>query len=83
MDAYKLLKPIPGLGAGAVFVHDKEDSNKGSIGEGCLKLAWDNGNCQQGWCAETHVFPGQLAKDREWFAPINNEPQKPKLRYYT
>lgn len=72
MKAYKLLKDIPGLKAGAVFLHDKADQKKGSIGYGCLKLAWKNHNCQGGWCAETHIFPGQLAKDTEWFIKIKN-----------
>jgi len=74
VKAYKLLKEIPGYKAGAVFLHDKKDSAKGSIGCGCLKNAWKAGNCQQGrWSSETHVFPGQLAEDREWFLPIENK----------
>lgn len=77
MKAYKLLKDIPGVSAGAVFLHDKKDSVKGSVGYGCLKLAWDLGGCQGNgnnrWCAETHIFPGQLAKDREWFIKIKNK----------
>jgi hypothetical protein len=72
MKAYRLIKDIPGLEAGAVFVHDKHDSKKGSIGAGCLKLAWDDHNCQQSWCAETHILPGQLASDTEWFVRIKN-----------
>lgn len=76
MKAYRLLKNIPGLKAGVVFLHDKKDRVKGSVGCGCLKLAWDNGNCQDGWCAETHVFPGQLAEDREWFIPIVNKKKR-------
>lgn len=79
MKAYRLLKNIPGLNAGVVFLHDKEDNIKGSIGYGCLKNAWDAGSCQGGWVAGTHVFPGQLADDREWFMPIEN---KRKRRYY-
>jgi hypothetical protein len=75
MKAYKLLKDIPGLPAGTIFLHDKKDRVKGSISAGCLKNAWDFGNCQgrgHWWCASTHVFPGQLADDREWFKPIKN-----------
>lgn len=70
--AYELMKPVPGLPSGVVFIHDKYDSIKGSPAHGCLKLAWDNGNCQADWCAETHIFPGQLSEDREWFKPIKN-----------
>ena len=77
MKAYKLLKNIPGMNAGAVFLHDKNDSVKGSFGCGCLKNAWVDGNCQDSWCAETHVFPGQLSKDREWFKPVKTK----KTRY--
>jgi hypothetical protein len=79
MDAYILLKDMPRLDAGTVFVHDKDDHEKGSIGCGCLKNAWDNGNCQHGksgqnaWCAGTHILPGQLAEDRDWFEPFDND----------
>lgn len=83
MKAYKLLKDIPGAGAGTVFIHDKKDSIKGSIGWGCLKLAWDDGNVQwESYChyvAETIVFPGQLVEDKEWFVKIKNK----KKKYYT
>jgi len=86
MKAYKLLRDVPGLPAGSIFLHDKKDSTKGSIGCGCLKNAWKDGNCQPctdnddhvGWCAETHVFPGQLAKDKNWFKRIKNK----KKQYY-
>ena len=73
MKAYRLLKDIPGLSAGAVFLHDTQDKYKGSIGCGCLKLAWVNHDCQQGWCAETHIFPCQLADDKEWFKLISSD----------
>lgn len=80
MKAYKLLKNIPGMNAGAIFLHDKKDNIKGSIGVGCLKNAWVNGDCQgtkhDQWCAATHVFPGQLADDRKWFKPVKTEKVK-------
>ena len=83
MNAYKLVKDIPGLKAGTIFLHDKNDNIKGSIGCGCLKNAWVNGNCQGGWCAETHVFPGQLIDDPEWFKSIKNKKnQKLELSNY-
>jgi hypothetical protein len=83
MKAYILLKQIPGLDSGAVFIHDEKDDVNGSSAYGCLKLAWDRGNCQQGWCGGTFIFPGQLANDRNWFKEIENpEPPKPKTRYY-
>ena len=77
MKAYRLLRDMPQLDAGAVFVHDKKDRVNGSIALGCLKLAWDNGNCQSGWCGVTYILPGQLADDREWFVKIKN-----KKRYH-
>lgn len=63
--------------AGAIFLHDKNDHIKGSIGYGCLKNAWVNGDCQDSWCAATHVFPGQLAEDKKWFKPVKVK----KLKY--
>lgn len=76
MRAYKLLKDMPGYKAGAVFVHDEHDSDQGSIGNGCLKNAWESGNSQQGrWSAGTHVLPGQLADDKEWFEEVENRPR--------
>jgi hypothetical protein len=78
LDAYRLRKPIPGLPAGVVFLHDPNDSLRGSIALGCLKLAWKKGNCQRiaselGWCGSTFVFPGQLTQDDEWFEKIDND----------
>lgn len=80
MDKYMLLKDIPGVKAGAIFVHDKEDKIYGSIAEGCLKLAWDNGNCQRqtvneycaGLCAETIIFHANVIKDKTWFKKVSS-----------
>lgn len=61
-DYYMLKKPLGHdhrqhrigeflLPAGAIFYHDKNDSVKGSPGDGCLKLCWTpEGNCY-GWIA--------------------------------
>jgi hypothetical protein len=78
MKAYKLLKDIPGAEAGTVFLHDKKDSNKGSIGCGCLKNVWEDGNVQNSciYVAEVIVFPGQLINDKEWFVKIKNKNKK-------
>lgn len=45
------------LPAGSIFYHDKNDSIKGSIGDGCLKLCWTpDGNCY-GWiCGDSMAF---------------------------
>lgn len=75
MEKYKLLKDLPDLKAGAIFEHrayDNQHPDRGNIGSGCLILGWLNGNCQQSWCGETYVFPGQLAKNKEWFKKITD-----------
>jgi hypothetical protein len=71
--AYRLLKDIPGCEAGTVFLYDRQDSIKGSIGLGCLKNAWIKGGVQGRFCAETHVFPGQMKDDHEWFQSMDND----------
>jgi hypothetical protein len=72
-EAYELLKEMPGLPSGVVFLLDKYDHYNGNFGFGCLKLAWNGGHCQNNWCAETHVLPGQLATDDKWFRKIDND----------
>ena len=72
LPAYKLLKDLPGLPRGTVFIWDAKDAVKGSAGYGCLKNAWDHGNCQANWVAGTHVFPGQEHRNTDWFEPISN-----------
>ena len=83
MKAYKLLKDMPQLKAGAIFMHDKKDWENGSTSYGCLKLAWCWGSTtpQSGWCGETYILPGQLAKDREWFKKIKNKNHRFYLGY--
>lgn len=71
IEAYELKHDVPGVKRGTVFIHDPEDSELGSPAHGCMKLAWDNGSCQD-WCGHTIIFPGQLAEDRKWFKPISN-----------
>lgn len=34
---------------GAIFVHDRDDSIKGTIGDGCLKLCWTPDGNTYGW----------------------------------
>ena len=70
MKYYKLLKPLPGLKPGAIFAHypHKYDGKEwGGVASGALVLAWMKGNCQQDWCGETYVFPGQLIDYPSWF----------------
>jgi hypothetical protein len=73
MDKYMLLKDMPGLKAGAIFVHDTEDCIRGSFGDGCLKLAWINGDCQQGFCADTFSLHASVRRNEEWFKKIEQK----------
>jgi hypothetical protein len=77
----RLKKDLPDLKAGVIFEHrkyDKKYPDRGNIGCGVLILGWIDGNCQGGWCGETYIFPGQLAKNREWFEPVH-ESEKEKI----
>jgi len=49
----------------------------GNPGCGALVLAWINGSCQANWAGESFWLHGQLARDREWFEPL--EPSKQDL----
>lgn len=76
LAAYRLKKPIPGCAAGTIFIHDPDDAVRGSLAHGCLKLAWDRGNCQlaaSSWCGHTFSFPAPLKDDAEWFEQVENE----------
>ena len=76
MEKYKLKKDIPGLDKGAIFEHrDYNDDylDRGNQGCGVMILGWLDGDCQQGWCGETFIFPGQLAEDEEWFERIEKK----------
>ena len=70
---YRLKKNLPNLKAGVIFEHREYDPkypDRGNPGEGVMILGWLNGMCQDSWCGETYIMPGQLAKNREWFEPI-------------
>jgi hypothetical protein len=57
VDYYVLQQDVGILQKGTVFYHDTEDSVRGSIGAGCLKLCWTyGGGCQSGLCGDTVVF---------------------------
>jgi hypothetical protein len=76
MRKYRLLKDLPGLEKGAIFEHrayDQEHPDRGNMGFGCLILSWIDHDCQQGWCGETFIFPGQVAKKKDWFERIENK----------
>jgi hypothetical protein len=79
MKRYILQKDMPGIKKGAVFVHDEEDRIYGSIAGGCLKLAWDNRMCQQGYVGGTFVLHANVRKDPNWFRediPVKDEIKK-------
>lgn len=66
-DYYKLLEPLGFycneylIPDGAIFVHDTDDSDRGSISEGCLKLCWTpDGNCYGSLCGDTVIFHAAL-----------------------
>lgn len=72
MKKYILQRDMPGIRAGTIFVHDTEDTIRGSIAEGCLKLAWTKeGNCQlDGYVADSFVLHAKVRKDPKWFKPV-------------
>lgn len=79
---YKLRKDLPGLKAGAIFEHREWDSrhpDRGNPGYGCMTLGWINGSCQQSWCGDTYIFPGQLADNTEWFQKIDGIDTKEEI----
>ncbi|WP_346935340.1 hypothetical protein [Clostridium sp.] len=57
VDYYRLNYDLEHVKRGSIFYHDKKDSIRGSLMEGCLKLCWTpDGNCYGGLCADTVVF---------------------------
>ena len=70
---YRLKKNLPDLKAGVIFEHREYDPkypDRGNPAEGVMILGWLDGMCQDSWSGETYIMPGQLAKNREWFEPI-------------
>lgn len=72
---YKLIKDLPGLHAGAIFEHREYDNkfpDRGNRSSGCMILGWGE-NKPNNWGGECYIFPGQLAKNSEWFKNIECE----------
>ena len=70
---YELVKDIPLCKKGTIFYYDPDDSIKGSIGQGCLKMAWTKeGSCQNGLCGDTIIFHARARKDKNWFKKIKD-----------
>ena len=68
-DYYELQEDLGELlSKGAIFVHDRNNCERGSIAEGCLLLCWTpEGNCYGGTgncglAGETVVFHADFAK---------------------
>jgi hypothetical protein len=73
MRAFELIRDIPMLSRGSVFVYDEHNQSRlGSPGCGCLILAWEAGMCQSNWCGATYILPGQCARDETWFVEVDN-----------
>ena len=73
---YILKKELPNLKAGVIFEHrewDKRIPERGNPGSGVMILGWIDGMCQDSWCGETYMFPGQLAGNEEWFEKVHDE----------
>lgn len=71
MPIYELMRDIPLVNAGALFYYDENDKVKGSVGAGCLKLAWSiDGNCQNTLCADTIIFHANARRDPSWFKRV-------------
>lgn len=67
-EYYELLIDIGRVKRGTIFYYDPKDDIRGSIGAGCLKLAWsEDGNCQCGLCADTIVFHASMREDTNLF----------------
>ncbi len=75
LRAFKTTFPMPDHPAWTIFVLDPNDSKKGNLGHGALRLAWIDGNCQNNWCGGAVAFPGQYARPgyEKWFQEIPND----------
>lgn len=77
-DYYELQIDLGILKKGAIFYYDPNDSKKGSVASGCIKLAWtEDGDCQNSLCADTIVFHASYRFDETMFrrivCPLNTE----------
>lgn len=81
---YILKQEMPGFEEGTIFQHRDHDEDRelGSPGSGYLTNIWVDGDCQGGWAGETHILPGQLKDDRDWFQPIRYIGQKTRDEEY-
>lgn len=67
------------LPVGSIFYHDKHDSVRGSIADGCLKLCWTpDGNCYGWLCGDGMVFHASF-KDTDLFRLVKPENYTEKI----
>lgn len=67
------------LPAGSIFYHDKHDSVKGSIGDGCLKLCWTpDGDCYGRLCGDSMAFHAAF-KNTDLFRLVQPESYADKI----
>ena len=67
-EYYELLIDIGQVKKGTIFYYDPKDDIRGSVNNGCLKLAWtEEGNCQCGFEADTVIFHADMRKDVNLF----------------
>lgn len=65
-DYYELQESLEYLlPKGAVFVHDTDDQENGSISQGCLKLCWtETGNCYGQICGGTVILHAEYRNSK-------------------
>ncbi len=76
---YVLEKDLPQLKAGVIFELREATEEIGSPTCGYMTNIWVNHDAQDGWAEGTHILPGQLSKDREWFTPVREHKQHPEI----
>lgn len=71
---YRLKNDFGFLKAGAIFYHDTDDQENGSIAEGCLKLCWKpDGGCYSQLCGGTIILHADFAEEDDLFERVCKE----------
>lgn len=71
-EYYVLQKPLGKIPSGAIFYYDPLDNVRGSLAQGCLKLAWtEDGDCCGGFAGDTIVFHASFRNDKTMFQKSN------------
>lgn len=70
-EYYELQIDLGQVKKGTIFYYDPNDSKRGSIMKGCLKLAWrKDGGCQYGYAGDAIVFHADYREDETMFKRI-------------